>query len=200
MDRHPVPDRITAAHRRAEDARFELSSEPEVGRLLATLAAAVPDHGRILELGTGVGHGLAWIVEGLGERDDVEVVTVELDPEIHAVAQEDSWPGYVRFVLGDGAEAVAEPGAFDLIFPDAPGGKLANLSGTIAALRPGGLLLVDDMDLDRYDEPFVLDDGTSLDLRAVLADVRETLLGHPALVCVELNCASGLILAAKRRA
>lgn len=199
MDTHPVSERVSAARRRAEDAGFELSCEAEVGRLLATLAAAVPEHGRILELGTGAGYGLAWIVEGVGERHDVEVITVELDPEVQAIAHEEGWPASVHFVLGDGAEVVAETEAFDLVFADAPGGKLTNLSGTIAALRPSGVLVVDDMDLDRHQEPFVLDDGTALDLRPALAGVRETLLGHPDLVCAELDCASGLILATKRR-
>ena len=43
-----------------------MACEPGVGRLLAVLAAAVPVYGRILEMGTGVGVGTAWIVYGLG--------------------------------------------------------------------------------------------------------------------------------------
>ncbi len=199
MTDRPVPESVAAARQRAQAAGFELSSEAEVGQLLAALAAAVPENGRILELGTGVGHGLAWIVEGLGARDDVEVVTVELDADTQAVARQADWPGYATFVLGDGSDAVGEPESFDLVFPDAPGGKLTNLAGTIAALRPGGVLLVDDMDLDRHTEPFVRDDGTTFDLRPALVEVRATLMDHPDLVCAELDCASGVIVAVKRR-
>ena len=38
-----------------------------------------------------------------------------------------------------------ELGQFSLIFADAPGGKWEGLDRTIAALEPGGLLVVDDM-------------------------------------------------------
>lgn len=49
-----------AAHERAAKTDFELACEVEVGRLLAALSAAVPEGSRILEIGTGVGVGLAW--------------------------------------------------------------------------------------------------------------------------------------------
>lgn len=101
-----LPDRVIAAHERAEEAGFEISSKPEVGALLAALAAAVPEGGRVLELGTGVGAGVAWIVEGLGARTDAEVVTVDIDADIQGLARWGGWPGFVRFEVGDGAEAV----------------------------------------------------------------------------------------------
>ena len=74
-----LPAAVQAAYDRADELGFPLSCEPAVGQLLAVLSAAVPPGGRVLELGTGVGAGLAWIVSGLGDRDDVEVVSVELD-------------------------------------------------------------------------------------------------------------------------
>jgi predicted O-methyltransferase YrrM len=46
----------------------------------------------VLELGTGVGEGLAWITHGLGEREDVEVVSVELDERLHAAVSAIAWP------------------------------------------------------------------------------------------------------------
>ena len=56
--------------------RFELSSIPEIGRLLAVLVAARP-RGRFAEIGTGVGVGSAWIVEAMDT--EATFVTVELD-------------------------------------------------------------------------------------------------------------------------
>jgi hypothetical protein len=70
MTTNDVPPGVAAAYERARHSGFALSCEPEVGRLLATLAAAVPEHGAILEMGTGVGVGCAWIVHGLGARSD----------------------------------------------------------------------------------------------------------------------------------
>ena len=52
--------------------------------LLAALAAAAPEDARIAELGTGAGVGLAWIVYGLGERDDATVYTVDTNEELLA--------------------------------------------------------------------------------------------------------------------
>lgn len=161
-----------------------------MGSLLAVLAAAVRRGGRILELGTGVGVGLAWLVDGLGERTDVSVVSVDLDPELQGLARQGDWPPYVRFELGDGAELVRSLGRFDLIFADAPGGKLHGLADTLAALEVGGLLLVDDMDLDRH---------ADADLRASLLEVRQQLLVAPDLRVVELGAASGIMLAVRSR-
>ncbi len=57
-------------------------------------------------------------------------------------------PPHVRFVLGDAADLVATLGKFNLIFADAPGGKLFKLRRTVDALAPRGVLLVDDMSLE----------------------------------------------------
>ncbi len=184
------PDRVARAEERARRAGFALSCEPVAGSLLAALAAAVPEGGRILELGTGAGVGLAWILHGLGRRSDARVVSVELDPAMQALAAEASLPAWVRLVRGDGAEQVEQLGHFDLIFADAPGGKLTNLEGTIAALRPRGVLLVDDMDRAQHDDPALV---------RALDGVRDTLVGHRDLVATELAAGSGLLMAVRRR-
>jgi demethylmenaquinone methyltransferase/2-methoxy-6-polyprenyl-1,4-benzoquinol methylase len=186
----PLPAIVTEAHARAEAAGFELSCEPAVGRLLAALAAALPQGGRILELGTGAGVGLAWLVYGLGERDDAELVSVELDPATRDLAAEAGWPDWVRFELGDGAERAASLGRFDLVFADAPGGKLTGLDHSIEALRPGGVLVVDDMDLSLHDDA---------ELRSALAGVRDALHADSRLAVAELEASSGIILATRRR-
>jgi demethylmenaquinone methyltransferase/2-methoxy-6-polyprenyl-1,4-benzoquinol methylase len=142
-----LPASVLAAQERAARAGFQLACEAGVGRLLAALAAAVPGGGRVLEIGTGTGVGLAWLVHGLGARQDAEVVTIELDDQVQRTALSAPWPPWVRFESGDGAEVVGRLGEFDLIFPDAPGGKIFKLRRTVAALRRGGVLVVDDMDL-----------------------------------------------------
>jgi demethylmenaquinone methyltransferase/2-methoxy-6-polyprenyl-1,4-benzoquinol methylase len=185
-----LPGSVLAAYERAARAGFQLACEADVGRLLATLAAAVPSGGRVLEIGTGVGVGLAWLVHGLGARQDVEVVTVELDDEVQRAALSAPWPPWVCFESGDGAEVVGRLGQFDLIFPDAPSGKIFKLRRTVAALRRGGVLIVDDMDLTRHDDE---------QLRSALAVVRHRLLENAELVCAELGFSSGVIVAVKRR-
>jgi demethylmenaquinone methyltransferase/2-methoxy-6-polyprenyl-1,4-benzoquinol methylase len=184
-----LPREVRDAYARAERHGFALSCEPGVGWLLAALAAGVPRGGRVLELGTGVGTGLAWLLHGLGERRDVQLTTVDLDPEIQAIARGASWPPFVRFVAGDGAAVAAADAPFDLVFADAPGGKLVGLDASIAALRPGGVLLVDDMDLAQHDDP---------ELQSALGRVRGALLADRRLVCAELETSSGILLATRR--
>jgi len=185
-----LPPLVKEAQVVADLAGFTLSCEPDVGGLLAALAAAVPPGGRILELGTGAGVGLAWLEHGLRDRRDVEIVSVDIDPEIQGAASRIDWPIAVRFELGDGAEVVGGLGQFALIFADAPGGKIFKLRRTINALAPGGVLVVDDMDLTQHEDP---------DLRAGLAIARERLLSNEDLVCSELGYSSGVIIAVKRR-
>ena len=185
-----IPESVTAAQDRASKSGFALSSEAEVGQLMACLANAVPIGGRILEIGTGCGVGLSWIVHGVGFRNDVEVVSVELDSALADATRSVGWPSWVAIVEGDGADLVGTIGSFDLIFPDAPGGKIFKLRKTISTLRPGGFLLVDDMDLTAHEDP---------ELRDGLASVRERIVTHPDLVCAELPVASGVIVATKRR-
>lgn len=185
-----LPATVAASYARARRHGFTLSCEPEVGRLLASLAAGVPADGSILEMGTGVGVGTSWIVHGLGARNDVRVVSVDLDESASTIAHEATWPAWVTLRVADVLDVLGGLGGFDLIFADAQGGKWTGLDRTIAALRPGGLLLVDDMT-----PPEWMDDAHERHT----ARVRATLLGHPDLVATELACGSGMILCTRRR-
>src|SRR5688572_6759782 len=118
-----LPDGVIAAQQRGAVSGFAFSCDDGTGRLLSVLAAAVPKGGRILEIGTGVGSGCAWMLHGLGSRTDVELVSVEFDEDVAAVAAQGEWPPHVRLLVGDIAELMPSLGSFDLIFPDAPAGK-----------------------------------------------------------------------------
>ena len=76
-----VPPLVSARQQAASEAGFLFSSEDGTGQLLAVLCAAMRPGGRILEIGTGMGVGLAWIVSGLDARTDVSVTTIEQDSE-----------------------------------------------------------------------------------------------------------------------
>lgn len=185
-----LPPAVAASYERARLHGFTLSCEPEVGHLLATLAASVRPGATILEMGTGVGAGTSWIVHGLGPRDDVRVVSVDLDANASAIARAAAWPAWVELRVADVLDVLDELGGCDLIFADAQGGKWFGLERTIAALRPGGLLLVDDMTPPQW-----MDEAHERHT----ARVRATLLGHAELVATELACGSGMILCTRRR-
>lgn len=189
MSTTPAPQAVLAAERRAVERSFAHSCFPPTGPVLAVLAAAVRPGGRVLELGTGVGVGTAWIASGLAGREDVEVVTVERDEALADAVRGSDLP--VTVLTGDAEALLPGLGSFDLVFADAEGGKWTGLDLTIAALAPGGVLLVDDMDLARYHSPEHV---------AAVTAVRDTLVAHPDLVTAELAVGTGLLLSTRRPA
>jgi demethylmenaquinone methyltransferase/2-methoxy-6-polyprenyl-1,4-benzoquinol methylase len=184
------PAIVVAALRRASELDFPASCEEPVGPLLATLAAAMPPGGRILELGTGAGVGTAWLVSGLGDRTDASVTTVELDAALAGAVRASGWPVWVEVVTGDAEALLPDLGGFDLVFADAVAGKWTGLHLTLDALRPGGMLVLDDMDLARYSQP---------EHRAAVRRVAEQLAADPRLTAVRLETGTGITLATRHR-
>jgi len=128
-----------------EAMSFTMISEPKVGALLATLAASKPA-GRFLELGTGTGHGTAWLLTGMDAASTL--VTVDPDELVVAVARRHlGSDSRVTFQVADGAEFLrgARPGQFDLVYADAWPGKFSHLDEALALLRPGGMYVIDDL-------------------------------------------------------
>jgi predicted O-methyltransferase YrrM len=184
-----VPLLVAAAASRAREAGFPMSCDPDVGQLLAVLAAHLPAQAKVLELGTGAGVGTAWMTAGLLPRTDVTVTTVENDRQVAALAARGDWPSFVSLRHGDALKLLAEGGTYDLIFADAPDGKWRGLDHTIAALGPHGMLIVDDM------TPMP---GWPDMQRAGQNRVRHALLTAPELISAELATGSGVILSTHR--
>lgn len=168
---------------------FAYSCDDVVGALLAELVSAVPVGSRVLELGTGTGVGLAWCCSGLGERDDVEIVSVELDPSLHRRAARLAWPSSVRLVQGDAVVLLPSLGQFQLVFADAPGGKWEGLDHTLDALAPAATLVMDDMTPQPWWPPEQV---------AAQAAVRKTLVADERLEVEERAIGSGVLLARRR--
>lgn len=185
-----LPAAVAAASRRAKSVGFRQSCEDEVGRLLSTLAAAVAPNGSILEIGTGVGVGTAWIVAGLEGRDDVTLLTVESDERLWEVTRQWPWPSFAHLLRADATELTL-PTKYDLIFVDAAPIKYGHISRAVAALRPGGILVVDDL----HAGPRTTDSE-----RSEKDDLRQRLLGSSDLHAVELDWSSGVIMVTKSRA
>ncbi|MFC4498832.1 MULTISPECIES: O-methyltransferase [Streptomyces] len=148
MDDTPVrfPDALPTLRAAADDAGFAMSCEERTGSLLAAFAATRPG-GRILELGTGVGEGTAWLLSGMDQA--ARLVTVELDTAVQAVARQQlGTDPRVTFVCGDGGAWLesydGEP--FDLVFADTWPGKFTHLDQALALVAPGGTYLIDDLD------------------------------------------------------
>jgi predicted O-methyltransferase YrrM len=124
---------------------FSMASEPRVGALLSVLAAAKPG-GRILELGTGTGHGTAWLLAGMDASSTLD--TVDTDRNVVMVAERHlGIDRRVSFHIMDGAEFLeqSELSQFDLIYADAWPGKFSHLREALTLLRPGGVYVIDDL-------------------------------------------------------
>jgi len=185
-----IPRIVREAHLRAKNAGDVRSSEDAVGWLLATLAGALPRGGRVLEIGTGCGVGLAWIVTGISGRDDVSVVSVEADAHAFQVTRDYMWPECVSILNEDILPLYDRLGQFDLVFADAAAGKWEGLDKTIQAMAPGGFLLLDDMAPDRW---------RLANERAANEHVLSVLCADSRLVCTELPVSTGIIVCARKR-
>ncbi len=148
-----TPLEVREAQALAERLRFSYSCLPETGRLLRVLAIQYPS-GRLGETGSGCGVGTAWILSGMGAT--ARLITVEIDAE-RAGAVRELFAAEPRLtVLRDDWRALLAHGPFDLLFLDGGAGLKAAADGAcridesahdaaIAALRPGGLIVLDDL-------------------------------------------------------
>ncbi|HSK96320.1 MAG TPA: class I SAM-dependent methyltransferase [Euzebyales bacterium] len=189
------PAEVQLALQRADGAGFRHSCDPAVGRLLMVLAAAVPLFGRVLEIGSGAGVGAAWLATGLERRPDVEALSVEADADLVALDRAGGWPERIKLVEADILGVIENLGQFDLIFADAQAGKWHALDRTVRALRPGGLLVVDDMG-----PPADAGEGrVAGDADHPNAGVRRALCADVRLITADFDLGSGVVLATRRR-
>ena len=168
---------------------FGMASEAKVGSLLAVLAASKPG-GRFLELGTGTGHGTAWLLAGMDGASTLD--TVDTDANVVAIAQRHLGSDRrVRFHVMDGAQFLEQSASsqFDLIYADAWPGKFSHLDQALSLLRPGGIYVIDDL-LPQANWP----DGHAPKVPLLIEDIER--LGE--FITVKLAWASGLMLVVKK--
>jgi predicted O-methyltransferase YrrM len=145
-----LPELVHRAESLAIAMRFELSSIPEIGRLLALLVSQRP-RGRFAEIGSGCGVGSAWVVDAMGP--EAEFVTVEADEErAGAVSRLFADQRQVRVLHGDWHDLLPPEGPFDLLFFDGGNWKRGDVEAESEAalelVAPGGLVVIDDLTPD----------------------------------------------------
>jgi predicted O-methyltransferase YrrM len=168
---------------------FTMRSEPTVGALLAVLAASKPG-GRFLELGTGTGHGTAWLLFGMDAASRLD--TVDTDPDVTAVARRHlACDTRVTFHLMDGATFIQEAaqGQCDFIYADAWPGKFSHRDEALALLRPGGIYVIDDL-LPQPNWP----DGHAAKVAALIDTLESTV----EFITTKIDWASGLMVAVRK--
>ena len=106
---------------------------------------------RIFELGSGYGYSTAWFAKAVTENGGGEVFHVVWDEELSQQARQHlsvlGYAGMIRYHVGEAVQTLRETaGPFDLIFNDINKEGYADSLPVIAGkLRPGGVLIVDNM-------------------------------------------------------
>jgi predicted O-methyltransferase YrrM len=122
---------------------------PDVGQFLLTLALAIGAR-RIVEVGTSAGYSTLWLALA-ARRTGGRVTTFEIDPaKVTLAATTFSEAGVSDLVDLRAEDAVVGLGTFggtaDLVFIDAEKQDYERyLDLTVVALRPGGLLIADNL-------------------------------------------------------
>src|SRR6266542_6460876 len=156
--------------------------DAEVGALLRVLATAVRA-ARILEIGTAIGYSGIWLAGALPA--DGMLVTMVKDPERARIARENfersGFASRVNVMIGDAERSLAKLGGpFDVIFQDGDKHQYGPmLDRLIELLRPGGLLLTDNVLWNGEVVPgFGGPSSRQVDARDAIAAYNERITSH----------------------
>jgi predicted O-methyltransferase YrrM len=175
--------------------------DAEVGALLRVLALSI-GASKILEIGTAVGYSGIWLAGALPPGG--LLMTMEMDPERAREARENfaraGLADRVSVIVGDAERMIAKvAGPFDLIFQDGAKHLYAPLLDRIVALlRPGGLLVTDNVLWDGKVVPgFVNPSPQDADTQAI-AEYNTRVAAHPQLMTATVPLRDGVSISVKR--
>jgi caffeoyl-CoA O-methyltransferase len=145
----PRPPALAAMEKEAEKTGFPIVG-PSSGQFCYLVARAIGAR-RIFELGSGFGYSTAWLARAAVENGGGTVHHTVRDEALSARAKRElaalGYADTVSYHVGDAVAALeAEKPGFDLIFDDIDKDEYPSSLRAIAEkLRPGGVLLVDNM-------------------------------------------------------
>jgi predicted O-methyltransferase YrrM len=194
----PILDEIA----RGNETRGLPLVDAEVGALLRVLAMTVRAT-RILEIGTAIGYSGIWLAGALPPGG--MLLTMEMSEERAREARDNfaraGLADRVSVIVGDAELKIAKvAGPFDLIFQD--GSKQLYtplLDRLVARLRPGGLLITDNVLWDGEVAPGFTAAPTRdpAETRAI-AEYNERVASHPELVTAIVPLRDGVSISVKR--
>ena len=184
-----IPTIHTEIASKSEEIGFTMPSDMYIGTLLKTLISSKPG-AHVLELGTGIGLSLSWMIDGMDENS--RLITVDNDPELISIAK-----GYfgkderVQIICDDGSEWIKnyQGHAFDLIFADAWPGKYSEIDEVIELLKAGGFYVIDDMTVQSN-----WPDGHDKNVNRLVAYLED----RTDINLTKMNWSTGLVLAVKK--
>ena len=130
---------------KSQEIGFTMPSDILVGSLLKTLIASKPSS-HILELGTGIGLSLSWMIEGLDK--DSKIISIDNDSTLITIVK--SFFGddpRIKLVCEDGSKWISnyQGVGFDLVLADAWPGKFSDLDQLLVHIKIGGFYVIDDI-------------------------------------------------------
>jgi caffeoyl-CoA O-methyltransferase len=147
------------------------------GRLLRILAEST-NAKNVVEIGTSNGYSALWLCLGL-KTTGGKLITHEIDHDKILLARANfkraGVENLVTVVEGDAHRTVAqlkEP--IDILFIDAEGGNLDYLNQLLPLVRPGGLILADNMRKPKPDPQFIKAITTNPNLETIFLNMRST--------------------------
>jgi caffeoyl-CoA O-methyltransferase len=160
-----------------DDIRHGPCTDDLHGRLLRILAESTKAK-NVVEIGTGNGYSALWLCLGL-KATGGKLITHEKDHEQVLLARANfkraGVEGLVTVIEGDAHRTVAqlkEP--IDILFLDAEGGNLDYLNQLLPQVRPGGLILADNMRKPKPDPQFIKAITTNPNLETIFLNMRST--------------------------
>lgn len=142
LDRPKIHADIEA---KCDEIGFTMPSDIYIGTLLKTLISSKPNS-RFLELGTGIGLSLSWMIDGMDQNS--ELISIDNDPKlIDIVKGFFSQDKRVEIICMDGSEWIKnyKGASFDLVFADAWPGKYSETDEILDMISVGGMYVIDDM-------------------------------------------------------
>jgi predicted O-methyltransferase YrrM len=176
-------------------------AEPEVveeARRRVLAAASGAKH--VVEVGTGCGTSGLWLLQGM--PDDGVLTTIDSSADHQKVAKAAyARAGYAhqrtRIINGEASQVLSRmtDGAYDLVLIDADkAGYPAYVEHALRLLRPGGLMVIDNMLWDnQVADPAVRDTTTT-----TLRDLGKELRDRDDVIAALLPVSDGLLVAVRR--
>jgi len=191
-------DVLVAARRRAT----ALGTDPisaAGGAALCFLAATIAARA-VVEVGTGTGVSGLWLLRGMAP--DGVLTSIDVDPESQRAARSaflaaGYGPSRLRLINGMGLEVLPRltDAAYDLVFVDAlPVEYPHHLDEAVRLLRPGGIVVLDDVLRGGRVGDAAASDPATLAVREVARQVRD----DERLVPVLLPVGDGLLCALRK--
>lgn len=147
------------------------------GRLLRILVESTKAK-NVVEIGTGKGVSALWLCLGL-KNTGGKLITHEIDYKNVLLAKENfkraGVENLVTVVVGDAHRTIPqlkEP--IDILFLDAEGGSLDYLSQLLPLVRPGGLILIDNMSKPKPCPPCIEAITTNPNLETIFLNMQST--------------------------